>query len=268
VSVGISSAVWERSRASGSTLLVLLALADRADDDGCCWPGEEELATRARVGVRQVRRCLRELEDMGELTTVVQRGRSRSNRYRIVMPTAENRTSEAQNRTPPPAFSAEKTGHPGSENRTSGAENRTSGALKPDIAMSAEPSVNHQRTVIEPSGVNGAATDHHRLMSGWHNETGTRLNAGQVSEGLKVLALYADRQRGDEFFTLIHEAAVKSWRYAGFLEAAKDRLDRPLTVAGRAPPSRNGHAPPRGMTDDEAEEHNRRQLARWGGGAG
>ena len=39
MSIKRMNAVWNLSKQSGSALLVLLALADRADDDGFCWPG-------------------------------------------------------------------------------------------------------------------------------------------------------------------------------------------------------------------------------------
>ena len=62
--------VWTHSRESGARLLLLLALADRADDDGFCWPGIDELARRARISRRQAQRVLVSLEESGEVYIV------------------------------------------------------------------------------------------------------------------------------------------------------------------------------------------------------
>jgi putative replication protein len=67
----------------GSEALVLLALADQANDEGLCWPAQEKLAPKARQSVSTLRRSLRSLEKMGLLTTITRsstRGR-RSNLY-------------------------------------------------------------------------------------------------------------------------------------------------------------------------------------------
>lgn len=67
----------------GSEVLVLLALADQANDEGLCWPSQEKLAPKARQSVSTLRRSLRSLEKMGLLTTITRsstRGR-RSNLY-------------------------------------------------------------------------------------------------------------------------------------------------------------------------------------------
>jgi len=68
VSVRAVSLVWERSRAKGSELLVLLAIADYAHDDGRdAWPSEQTLAAKSRMTDRQVRNVLRRLEAEGEI---------------------------------------------------------------------------------------------------------------------------------------------------------------------------------------------------------
>lgn len=61
------SYVWINSPSKGGRLLVLLALADRANDDGICWPGITELARKSRLSDRQVERVLKGLEKDGEL---------------------------------------------------------------------------------------------------------------------------------------------------------------------------------------------------------
>lgn len=68
MSVKAMSWVWKHSRAAGNTLLVFLASADHAHDDGTdAWPGQESLAKKCRVSSRTVRRAVEELEQLGEL---------------------------------------------------------------------------------------------------------------------------------------------------------------------------------------------------------
>lgn len=69
-------AVWDGSQHSGSALLLLLALADHADDMGVCWPGRERLAQRTRVSPRTVTRMIGELGESGELWILERSGRS------------------------------------------------------------------------------------------------------------------------------------------------------------------------------------------------
>lgn len=52
-------------RSYGQRSLVLLALADQANDEGLCWPSQEKLAPKARQSVSTLRRSLRSLEKWG-----------------------------------------------------------------------------------------------------------------------------------------------------------------------------------------------------------
>ena len=69
--------VWEHASVKGSALLLLLAIADHAHDDGTgAWPSQKTLATKTRLSVRQVRRLLEQLEARGELRVVERDGRT------------------------------------------------------------------------------------------------------------------------------------------------------------------------------------------------
>ncbi len=64
--------------------LVLLCLADWADDSGLCWPSIDSVARRARCSESTARRSVRKLEDAGLLVREgFSRGRA-TNRYRII----------------------------------------------------------------------------------------------------------------------------------------------------------------------------------------
>lgn len=67
--------VLDHSQAEGSARLVLIVLAENADqDDGSCWPSVNTIARRARISTRSVQYALRQLVDMGELAIHAQAG--------------------------------------------------------------------------------------------------------------------------------------------------------------------------------------------------
>ncbi len=86
MSVKVSGMVWESDVPVTDGRVVLLALADNANDAGRCWPGTEHLAGKCCVSRSTVFRLLRKLEDQGLLSRE-QRTRSNgsqtSNAYRI-----------------------------------------------------------------------------------------------------------------------------------------------------------------------------------------
>ena len=76
---------WGLMDLDQSQTLVLLALADAANDDGVCWPSQAELGRKARLKDRAVRNQIRSLEAMG-LVSVSSRSTSqgrKTNVYRL-----------------------------------------------------------------------------------------------------------------------------------------------------------------------------------------
>lgn len=87
MSVRCSTIVWDASPCQGSELLIELALADQASDDGVTWITVERLSKKVRLSERQVLRSLRELDRLGRIQTrKAQRGRRRQSVYRLVGP--------------------------------------------------------------------------------------------------------------------------------------------------------------------------------------
>lgn len=80
--------VWKHSKQTGSHLLVLVAIADAANDDGECYPGVSRLADKCNMQDRNLQRIIRDLEASGELAVDYFQGtdtrRGWTNRYRIV----------------------------------------------------------------------------------------------------------------------------------------------------------------------------------------
>lgn len=71
MSIAAMTWAWGLGELDGPKTLILLALGDRADDYGVCWPSQRELAFKARMSVRTVQRHLRELVEMGYVQTTV-----------------------------------------------------------------------------------------------------------------------------------------------------------------------------------------------------
>jgi hypothetical protein len=88
MSVRVLSWVLDHSEAPGNDRLVLIAIADEADDDGAnAYPSIDRIARRARVNKRTTMRALERLEATGELVVLRPEvnGRGHHNRYAVVM---------------------------------------------------------------------------------------------------------------------------------------------------------------------------------------
>lgn len=75
--------VWDNGPQKQGPLLVMLALADYANDAGECWPSIKSIAEKARMTERGVQRILRELEAEKWIETDHGNGRHGCNKYRI-----------------------------------------------------------------------------------------------------------------------------------------------------------------------------------------
>ncbi len=102
MSVHVSSWVWRNADAKGNDLLVLLALADIADDEGVCWPSLEHLAGKTRLHEQTVRSRLQALRAVGALDWEERPGTS--NRYRINMSTPTKSTTPTKSASPTNSF--------------------------------------------------------------------------------------------------------------------------------------------------------------------
>ena len=84
MSIRVMTRVWDTARAEGGALLVLLALADYADDDGYAYPKEAQIAAKARLSDRQVRTVIKTLAERGELAYHTSQGRNTRSWYVVL----------------------------------------------------------------------------------------------------------------------------------------------------------------------------------------
>jgi len=79
--------VWEHSKQSGGALVLLLAIADNAHDDGDgAYPSIDTLARKARMTPRNVNMLLNKLAEAGEVVIRHGAGPHRCNVYKVCLP--------------------------------------------------------------------------------------------------------------------------------------------------------------------------------------
>jgi Helix-turn-helix domain len=82
MSVQVMSWVLEHSETTLASRLVLLSIANHASHEGeSCWPSIKTISRESRVSERQVVRCVKRAEVLGELKVNRFGGRGRSNTY-------------------------------------------------------------------------------------------------------------------------------------------------------------------------------------------
>lgn len=87
MSIKLMTAVWERDDLSSTQKLVLLALADWANDEGLCWPSIARICTKASLKQRAVQMAIRSLEDAGFIRRDEVMGKG--NKYWLTIPPHE-----------------------------------------------------------------------------------------------------------------------------------------------------------------------------------
>ena len=92
MSIQATSWVWNNSSHKGGPLLVLLAIADHAHDDGSgAHPSIDTLAFKSRLSTRQVKRVLNELVESGELVIEPNAGPRGANLYTVTFERGEEK---------------------------------------------------------------------------------------------------------------------------------------------------------------------------------
>lgn len=85
MSIQLMSATWQRGPNDRSQRLLMLALADCANDGGLCWPSTQTLAAKACMNVRTVLRTLKDLELNGWLSIARRSHERRGNTYQLLL---------------------------------------------------------------------------------------------------------------------------------------------------------------------------------------
>ena len=86
MSIRLMTWVWANSPYSGERLLLHLALADFANDDGVCFPSHGTLAKKARCSMSWVSKSIRQMvaDGLVEIVEPAGEGRGKVGRYRLL----------------------------------------------------------------------------------------------------------------------------------------------------------------------------------------
>ncbi|RTL30700.1 MAG: helix-turn-helix domain-containing protein [Burkholderiales bacterium] len=201
MSVRTMAAVWAHSKHGGTELLIMLAIADFADDAGNAYPAVGTLAEKCRMSGRNVNHLLQNLRGSGELEVRQNEGPRGTNRYRIVLPGLEGAKSvqvvaksqplkPASPQTPEGGFTPDKpfTLKPVAHTP----EARFLEPLKP---TSDKPSLNHQRTRESAHAKRAPAADRgSRLPHDWQPSEADRTFCQERRPDLEI-AEVAERFR-------------------------------------------------------------------------
>ena len=148
MSIRLITQAWDVSSQKGARLLLLVALADNANDDGYAWPSIPTLARKSRMSERYVQMMLKDIEIDGEISVHEGEGPHGVNLYHIHPGVYRVwNTPPVKYDSPLPNDLPVNHTSPGGESPITGVVNHTS----------PKPSWNHHGTVMEPSSSPGAA---------------------------------------------------------------------------------------------------------------
>lgn len=156
--------VLANSKATGTDRLVLLVLASHADEETFeCYPGRDLLCQEAAMSERNLIRCLRNLEELKEISIARGNGRGHITTYQITLDDTERVTTttpfikpervtnSAQRVSAPSAFTVKKGDKSGNERVTDLGERVTNPVIKgdnnPDMYRTI---MNQEETIMEP----------------------------------------------------------------------------------------------------------------------
>ena len=101
MSVHISSWVWRHQDLTPTEKLVMLCLADQANDQGVCWPGIGNIMQRTGLSDRSIQQQLYKLRKMGLVTWQIRPGHSNIYQLPIEVIHSPERRSPPKNPVPP-----------------------------------------------------------------------------------------------------------------------------------------------------------------------
>lgn len=189
--------------------LVLICMADYADDKGRCWPSFQKLSERCDMSRRHVIRVVADLEEMGFVRKAEERP-YKPTIYALNIPTSDTHVTRANREvvTPPSLVTPEPLVTPTSLGSD------THVTTTSDIAMSPKPPINHQEpperrntrsrrspeTAVDPLFCMTAATE------AWCQEQGYSRQLVERQREMFVLSAQAKGRRYSDW-----QAAFRNW---------------------------------------------------------
>lgn len=194
MSIAVLSWAFAHSESKLGDRLVLFALADHAKDDGTyAWPSVSTIARAAKLSERQVQRCLRNLEEMGEIE-LAGRSRTGTNIYSV---TGFIRAQRGDNLSP-----LESTG--GDIRDTQGVTSTTQGG---DVGVT--------RSVRTTTVRTSTATYADSVLALWNELAGQRLRAKQWLRMIQARCDEYPELTLDDHRRLIEQLLTAKWWRTG-----------------------------------------------------
>jgi hypothetical protein len=203
MSVRTMARVWELSQHSGTDLLMLLAIADFADDQGNAYPSVTTLAEKCRMKQRNAQVILGALRASGELDVRPNEGPRGTNLYRVTL------ASQGMQSAAPLQRSA-----PLHSNAQGGAKECAEGVQH----SAPEPSLNHQEP---PVGARRPSAG--QAFKTWYESTKTK--NPEIFEKTDPVFAYLDKVGLSESFFLV----AWHWFKQKHLDSTKRQKDWPKT---------------------------------------
>lgn len=208
MSLDAMKAVWERRDLKPHERLVLLALADHADETGCCYPSIARLSQRTGMVERGVQGVLKRLTEMGLVTVTPNAGQGGANLYRVTPRAAVTPATHAPAPHAPPAPDAPAPHapppHPMRQTPAPGAP---------------KPSRNRQKKEETPDGVSAPVTEPDRVAVAF-----AAYNAAAGRAGWPVAQLLNDTRRRRLAIRLDECGGLDGWGAALAKAEASDFL--------------------------------------------
>lgn len=257
MSIEVMTRVWANSKQKGSALLLMISIADYANEKGVAYPSIETLAKKVRMSERNVQILLRKLQEAGEIDIKPNAGPAGCNLYRIKLD-SEATVKGGENFAPPQgeniAPGGEEAFTEGVKRVSPGGEIQRAGGVKrvspdPSVDPPIEPSENATRARPPAPAKPAAAAapssaDYQAVVKAYHAEIGlltpiieeeikTELRTSSLDWVLRAIAIAA--MRNNRRWAYI-AGILRRWHTEGF-DGGMDNLT--AHRAGSAqPPSR------------------------------
>lgn len=187
MSIKLMTRVWEHGPDDRTETMVLLALADRANDDGTsCFPSVAEVSQRSRLSRRGTQKVIRRLEEKGYLTVDENSGPGGTNNYQLHPAQLEGRTE----------FAGEgEHDSPGGEAHSPGGEPDDARGRSTFARNRQEPSVNHQSNRDAPAREEGSHQGNRTALSihqEWFPNVSLSIGQKEILKQIDDLDTWAD----------------------------------------------------------------------------
>lgn len=176
MSIKVMSIVWDFSQHKGNTLIVLLAIADFANERGEAWPSIEKLRQKARISERQAIRIIKKLEVSGELK--VKHRRHVGNYYMIMLDVLTDKMTDIESDKTSEKESVRDLPDPESQLESESITDSAESVIT-DMAMSDDPSLTVKREELKSARVDSALRESEEQSDSLISSEDSRISAGE-----------------------------------------------------------------------------------------